>query len=121
MQEQYQVLYDEFMQKYKQSEITPSEVGEVLARIAGFFPNYNLAMVKAERGFALVSKEEVMKTDESTGKAVSATKAETIAEASSDAFAFKQAKAHVANIEMLIGALKFLQKSLEVEFVHANL
>ena len=51
---EYQKLYDEFMQKYKQSETTPTEAGETLARIAGYFPSYNLAMVRAERDFSKI-------------------------------------------------------------------
>lgn len=117
----YQKLYDEFMIKYKQSETTPSAVGEVLARIAGFFPNYNMAMIKAERTFSTVHANIASESDDQTGKAISSAKAETIANASSEAGIFKEAKAHVANIEMLIGALKFLQKSLEVEYVNSNL
>lgn len=119
--EKYQEIYDTFIAKYNRAEVTPSEVGEVLARIAGVFPNYNMAAIKAERSFALISRDEVLKTDESTGKAVSATKAETIAQASTEATAFKTARGHVQNIEMLIGSLKFLQKSLEVEFLNSGL
>ena len=119
--EPYQKNFDEFMSKYSRSETTPSEVGEVLTRIAGLYPNYNLAMVKAERAYSLISKSEVEKTDENTGKAVTSTKAETLAEASNEAFLYKQARAHVQNIELLIGSLKFLQKGLEVEFMNASI
>jgi hypothetical protein len=117
----YQKLYDEFMQKYKQSETTPSQVGETLARIAGFFPNYNMSLVKAERAYAIVHKNVALETDDATGKAISSAKAETIAEAAAEAGIFKEAKAHIENIEMLVGSLKFLQKSLEVEYVNSNI
>jgi hypothetical protein len=116
---EYQVLYDAFIAQYAKGETTPTMAGEVLIRIAGLFPNYNLAMIKAERSFSLVKRDEVVKTDEATGKAISATKADTLADASSDAFVYREAKGHVANIEMLIGALKFMQKSLEVEYAHS--
>ena len=119
--EKYQEIYDEFITKYNRAEVTPSEVGEVLVRIAGHYPNYNMSAIKAERAFALTSRDEILKTDDATGKAVSATKAETIANASSEATAFKNARGHVQNIEMLIGSLKFLQKSLEVEFLNSNI
>ncbi len=117
----YQELFDAFMQKYKQSETVPSEAGEVLTRIAGLFPNANLAMIKAERSFAAVHAKIADETDDTTGKAISSSKAEVLADASPEAGAFKEARAHVQNIEMLIGALKFLQKSLETEYVNANL
>lgn len=119
--EKYQEIYNEFIEKYNRAEIAPSNVGEVIVKLAGFYPNYNLAMTKAERAFALTSRDEILKTDDLTGKAVSATKAETIAQASTEATAYKNARAHVQNIEMLIGSLKFLQKSLEVEFLNSNI
>ena len=119
--ETYETLYQEFISKYNKSETSPSEVGEVLVRIAGIFPSYNMAMIKAERAFAFVSKDEILKTEESTGKSVSAVKAETLADASPEAYAFKQARGHVANIELLIGSLKFLQKSLEVEYLNSGI
>ena len=119
--EEYQKIYDDFVKQFNHGETTPTQAGEALTRIAGMFPNYNMAMIKAERSFSLVRRDEVCKTDETTGKAISSAKAETLADASSDAFGYREAKGHVANIEMLIGALKFMQKSLEVEFAHGNI
>lgn len=118
--EKYQVIYDEFMEKYNRAEVTPAEVGEVLANIAGFFPNYNEKLTLARRSFALITRDEILKTDELTGKAVTASKAEIIARASSEAFIYEKAKSHVENIEMLIASLKFLQKALETEYINSN-
>lgn len=119
--EQYQTLYNEFIAKYNKIETSPAEAGEVLMRIAGLFPNYNMAMIKAERAFSKVHKDIALETDDATGKAISSTKAEVIADASEEATVFKMARGHVQNIEMLIGALKFLQKSLEVEYMNSNI
>ena len=121
IKEPYQELYDDFIEKYNKVETTPSEVGEVLVRIAGFFSNYNMAMSKAERKYAMVSKEEVCSSDPLTGKPISASKAETIANASEEATEFKTARVHVQNIETLIGSLKFLQKALETEYLSSNI
>lgn len=118
---EYQKTYDDFVTHFSRGETTPTMAGEALLRIAAVFPNYNLAMIKAERSFSLVKRDEVSKTDEATGKAISSAKAETLADASSDAFVYREARGHVANIEMLIGALKFMQKSLEVEYAHGNI
>lgn len=118
---EYQKIYDDFVAQFNRGETTPTMAGEALMRIAAMFPNYNMAAIKAERSFSLIKRDEVLKTDEATGKAISATKAETLADASSDAFVYREAKGHVANIEMLIGALKFMQKSLEVEYAHTNI
>lgn len=119
--EKYQELYEEFISGYNRGETSPSEVGEVLARIAGLYPNYNLAMIRAERAFSFVRKNTVESTDEQTGKAMSSAKADTLADASTEAFDFKIARGHVSNIETLIGSLKFLQKSLEVEYLNSNI
>jgi len=117
----YQKLYNDFLERYNRSETSPSEAGELLVRISGMFPNYNMEAIKAERAYALVCRDEVSKTEETTGKAVSSAKAETIANASVEASAFKTAKGHVANIEMLIGSLKFLQRALEAEYTSSNI
>lgn len=120
-QEQYQKIYSDFMASYTLGAVSGEQVGEVIARLAGFFPNFNLNAVKAERIYALTLKNEILKTDETTGKAVSAVKAETIAAASDEAFAFKVARAHTQNIESLVGSLKFLQKGLLTEYSQSNL
>lgn len=121
IKEPYEDLYEEFMTKYNKTEVSPSDVGEVLSRISGYFPNYNQELIKADRSFALIKRDEIIKTDEITGKAISATKADTISDASSEAFIYKTAKMHVQNIELLISSLKFLQKSLEVEYLNSNI
>ena len=117
----YETLYSEFIKNYTSNTTTGEQVGELIARLAGFYPTYNMAMVKAERGYALVSRDEVLKTDEATGKPISSAKAETLANASVDATAFKQARAHVENLEMLIQSAKALQRGLIQEMAHSNL
>ena len=119
--EAYAELYDTFMKDYSAGSVTGEQVGELIARLAGYYPTYNQAMVKAERSFALVSRDEALRTDESTGKAISATKADTIANASSDAFIYKQAKMHIQNLEVLIASAKALQRGLLQEMSHSNL
>lgn len=119
--EPYEELYSEFMSNYSQGATTGEQVGELIAKLAGFYPHYNALMVRADRSYALVSRDEALKTDEATGKAISSAKAETLAQASSDAFAFKQARMHVQNLEMLIQSAKALQRGLIQEMSHAGL
>ena len=118
---EYQTIYDEFIAKQEKAEVAPSEVGKVLTKIAGLFPNYNASLILAEKSYALITRDIVTKTDEITGKAMTSSKATTIAEASDEAFLYKKARSHVQNIEVMIGALKFLQKSLETEYIQSNL
>lgn len=119
--EEYEKEYKEFMEMYLSSAITPEQVGGLIAKLAGYYPNYNLALVKAERAFSLVCRDEVVKTDEATGKPISSVKAETIANSSTESYMYKTAKAHVANLEMLIQSAKSLQRGLMQEMSHSNL
>jgi len=117
----YEVLYANFMKDYVSGAVTGEQVGELVAKLAGYYPNYNGAMVKAERAFAIVKKDEVLKTDETTGKAVSSAKADTISDASEEATAFKVARMHVQNLEILIQSAKTLQRGLLQEMSHSSL
>lgn len=117
----YQKIYNDFLAKYNRSETSPSEVGETLARLAGVYPNFNMTKIASEKAYAKICKEEVTKTDDQTGKAISSSKAQTLADASQEAFDFKTSRGHVENIEMMIGVLKFLQKSLEIEYLNSNI
>lgn len=117
----YEQLYSDFIKNYSLGATTGEQVGELVARLASFYPNYNAEMSRAERAFALVSRDEILKTDETTGKAVSATKAETIAEASAEATAYKTARMHIQNLEVLIQSAKSLQRGLLQEMSHSNL
>lgn len=119
--EPYVEMYSKFMSEYSLGVTTGEMVGALIARLAGFYPAYNSVMVKAERAFALVSRDEVTKTDESTGKAISSSKAETIADASPEASAYKEARSHVQNLEMLIQSAKALQRGLIQEMSYSSL
>lgn len=119
--EPYVELYETFMKNYSNGVTTGEQVGELIARLAGYYPNYNAQLAKAERSFALISRDEALKTDEATGKAISGTKAETIANASTEATAFKQARMHIQNLEVLIQSAKALQRGLLQEMAHSAL
>jgi len=118
--EDYEKMYAEFMKNYSLGVTTSEMVGELVAKLGGYYPHYNALMVKAERGYALICRDEVCKTDESTGKAISSTKAETIANAGIEASAFKTARMHVQNLETLIQSAKSLQRGLIQEMMHSN-
>jgi len=119
--EPYITLYSEFMKNYNSGSTTGENVGELIAKLAGFYPHYNALMIKADRSYSLITRDEVLKTDEVSGKAISVSKAETIANASVEASTFKKARGHVQNLEMLIQSAKALQRGLMQEMMHANL
>lgn len=120
-QEQYQKLYNDFMSSYMLGAVSGEQVGLIIAQLAGIYGNYNLESVKAERAFNIIAKEIVLQTDEQTGKAISSAKADTLSAATNEAYAFNLAKVHVTNLEVAIGALKFLQKGLLTEYQNSNL
>lgn len=117
---QYEKLYSDFIKSYASGTTTGEQVGELVSKLAGFYPNFNFAMVKAERAYAMVSRDEVLKTDEATGKSISSTKAQTIADASVEATAYKMARSHVQNLEVLIQSAKSLQRGLLQEMAQAG-
>lgn len=119
--EPYLKIYSDFMAAYASNAINGEQVGGLIAQLAGFYPSYNERMVGAERSYALISRDEVCKTDETTGKAISSTKAQTIADASVEAGGYKKARMHVENLEMLIQSAKALQRGLIQEMGHSNL
>jgi len=119
--EYYEELYAEFIKDYSSGVTTGEDVGLLVAKLASFYPNYNMSMARAERIFSLISRDNVIQTDETTGKAISSTKAETISDASPEAFAYKTARVHVQNLEMLIQSAKALQRGLLQEMIHSNL
>jgi len=119
--ETYEILFAEFMKDYASGTISGENVGELIAKLAGYYPNYNADLVKAERSYALITRDEIMKTDPLTGKAISATKADTLASASSEAAIYKKAKSHMQNLDMLIQSAKYLQKGLLQEMINSNL
>ena len=121
MQEEYEKIYSDFMTSYSSGAVTSEQAGELVARLAGYFPNYNAAKIKAERSYALTLRDEILKTDERSGKPVSATMAETVAAASVEASTYKQARMHIENLEMLIQSAKSLQRGLIQEMSHSSL
>lgn len=121
LKEPYQEVYDNFMEEYAAGAVSGEQVGGLVARLAGFYPNYNTAMINADVSYSLITRDEIMKTDEVTGKAITATKAETIAKASREAHLYKRARGHVQNLDMLIQCAKSLQRGLINEMMHSNL
>lgn len=119
--EAYETLYQDFIKNYLSGTTTGEDVGELIAKLAGYYPNYNAELVRGERAYALISRDEALKTDEATGKAISTSKSEIIANASAEASQFRQAKMHIQNLEMLIQSAKSLQKGLLQEMSHASL
>lgn len=110
--ENYLLEYNQFVSDYKKEQMTGTEVGEFIVKMAQFFAMKNEASVLAEIALNRVAAEVVQQSDENTGKQISVAKAELIIKATSESVTFKTAKMHVENTEQFINSLKFLQRGL---------
>lgn len=116
MKEQYLIEYEEFMNKYKLTEISAEETGVLVMRMAHYYATMNLRLSAATRAIALVSRDIHNQVDPVTGKGITSSKAEILSDATDEAARYTEAKIHVANTEQLLNALKSLQRSLSNEY-----
>ncbi len=117
----YLAEYTSFMDMYKKTEVSGEEVGELIMRMAAYYAQYNLRYVRAMKAYSIIAKDIEMGTDESTGKAISSSKAKVIASATTESNNYEEAKVHVSNIEQLVNALKALQRGVLQEYSHAGI
>lgn len=108
--------YNEFISNYGRGETSGEEVGELIARLAQYFAEYNMHTVKAERRLALVARDIESRVDESTGKLISSTKAKVMVDGTDEADIYNTMKAHRQNIEQFLNSLKSLQKGILNEY-----
>lgn len=113
----YMTEYSEFMDNYKTGQASGEEVGEKIARFAQYFAMHNMEFAAAEFERSKVAAAHESKVDDN-GKQISSTKAQVLTDATLEAAAYRKAKVHVQNIEMMINALKSLQKGLLNEYSH---
>jgi hypothetical protein len=113
--------YKDFIMNYKSGQVNGEQVGEVIARLAQYFSEFNNRLVNAERALFIVAKDIEMREDERTGKPITSTKATVIVSATDEHYIVEILKAHVENIEQFINALKALQKGVLNEHSYAGL
>ena len=114
----YMIEYEKFMADFRIAEVSGEEVGLAVARMATYYARYNTALSSYIREYAVVSKDLHGQTD-SSGKAITTSKAEVLAEATPEAARYQEAKSDVQNIEQIINALKSLQKGVLLEYSHS--
>lgn len=115
---QYQIEYDEFMQKCRMGSVSPEETGIMIARMAQYFCEQNMDLASAEKELNKKAAENVDMIDEATGKLISVSKAEILTKASEEYGKAKSVEVHLTNIEQIINALKSLQKGILNEYSH---
>jgi hypothetical protein len=116
----YLLDFEAFSNNFKKTEISGEEVGEMVMKMAGYFARYNLLMGNALRAFSTVKANFQNQVDPSTGKSMSSSKAELLADATDEAATYEIARIHVQNIEQFINSLKALQKGILVEYSHSG-
>lgn len=120
MDHDYLTEYEEFMNRFKLTEVSGEEVGVLVMRMAHYFAKYNVRYANALRAFRIRAQEISNTTDATTGKAITAAKAEVAADSTEEAAAYELARVHVQNIEQAINALKALQRGVLQEYANSN-
>lgn len=114
----YQDEYEKFVTEFALKEVSAEEIGVVIARMAAHYMKYNLRMVRALKMYNNVKKDIYGQIDMSTGKQVTASKAEVLSSATEAGHTYEEARAHVDIINQLINALKALQRGTLNEYAH---
>jgi len=113
----YQIEYKNFIDSYVNGETTGIDVGELIARLAQYYADANGAYVIALR-FYNIKYAEFESSIDAAGKQISSSKAKVLVSATGENNALEDAKMHLSNIEMMINALKSLQKGILNEYSH---
>lgn len=114
-------IYDEFLEGYEKSGgASPEQVGITIVKLAQVYTAMNTAAAGCEMGFNRKFAELANGVD-STGKAISAAKAEIEARASTAYEAHDLARRELESIEMAINALKALQRGLQTELGQSSM
>ena len=113
----YIEVYGEFLDSFRLKEISPEEVGLLIAKFSQYFMQYNMLAQRSLKVYSGVKRNILTGTD-SNGKELSVSKADALADATEEAAAYEEARAHVQNIEQCINALKSLQKGQLFEYSH---
>ena len=120
MELDYLIEYQAFQDKFRLTQVSGEEVGELVMHLANHFARYNSRMGDALRAFSVVKAGLINSVDESSGKGMSASKAEILADATPEANTYEIARINVVNIEQMLNAMKALQKGVLGEYSHSG-
>ena len=116
----YMIDYEAFSNNFKKTEVSGEEVGEFIMKMTGYFIRYNVRYGDSLRAFSAVKAGFQNQSDPATGKAMSSTKAEMLADATEEAANYEMARIHINNLEQIINSMKALQKGVLTEYSHAG-
>lgn len=117
--EPYAQEYDSFMQTFKKTQVSGEEVGELVMRLGHYFTTYNIKSIQALKEYSSVKAVYMNGVDPATGKPMTASKAEVLADATPEAYKYQMARAHLQNIEQCLNALKALQRGVLFEYANS--
>lgn len=116
----YFIEYQEFMNSYAKGAVDGEAIGAIVMRMAYYFAEFNSKLASAGRNLSLIARDFEERKDESTGKAISSTKAKVLTEATQENYDYDSIRAHKENCEQFINALKSLQKGVINEMAHTT-
>jgi len=112
----YIIEYSSFEGKFKKTEVSAEEVGELIMHMTGHFIRYNVRFAESLRAFSAVKAKFQNQVDPLSGKAMSTSKAEILADDTTEAAIYQMAKIHVNNIQEILNSMKSLQKAIMQEY-----
>ena len=116
----YLEKYQEFEKNFRLTEISGEETGALIMHMCSYFSKYNIQMGIALRALSVVKADFQTQTDIATGKAMSSSKADTLAAATEEADRYQMARIHVQNIEQILNSLKALQRGQMFEYSNST-
>jgi len=116
----YKNEYDAFMESYKVGQVSGEQIGEMIARLAQYYGDINTSMASSSQKLNAKAAIIIQGEDESTGKSISAVKADVLLKDTDEFKEYNKVKTHLTNIEQYINALKYLQKGVLNEYAHVS-
>ena len=112
----YMKSYLEFEKKFRLTEVSIKETSQLIMHQTGYFIRYNVRLGNALRNFSRVKATFQTQIDPATGKAMSSSKAQILANDTKEATDYEMARIHVNNIQEIINSTKVLQKGMTNEY-----
>lgn len=113
--ETYKIEYEAFLATYAKGQTNGEDVGAVIARMAQYYTELNIAYGKALMAYNVAARTIEESSDDETGKPISSSKAKVVAAATPQSEDLITVKVHLENIEQILNALKSLQRGIMFE------
>ena len=100
--------YKDFINAYTTGVISAEMTGELIAKLALYYSDYNLQLVVAQKKLFQVARD--IESREEGGKTISSAKAQSFIQATEENSVVMDLKAHIGNLESFQSALRSLQR-----------